>query len=120
MCVLKPNNCTCTCTSRTNTPHNTCSGNHNTRITSVVYRSSDLHYHDNNIIMVVVLVEDMEYNYSYIVCIVLHHLGHYPVYAKTFLSGTMECYHQSTAVDVYTRHSQVGWSMNIFICACLA
>ena len=42
------------------------------------------------------------------------------VYAKTSLSGTMECYHQSTAVDVYARHSQEGWSMNIIICACLA
>ena len=30
------------------------------------------------------------------------------VYAKTSLSGTMECYHQSTAVDVYARHSQEG------------
>ena len=38
-------------------------------------------------------------------------------YAKTSLSGTMECYHQSIAVDVYARHSQEGWSM---ICACLA
>ena len=42
------------------------------------------------------------------------------VYAKTSLNGTMECYHQSTAVDVYARHSQEGWSMNIIICACLA
>ena len=42
------------------------------------------------------------------------------VYAKTSLSGTMECYHQSTAVDVYARHSQEGGSMNIIICACLA
>ena len=50
MCVLKPNNCTCTCTFSTNTPHNTCSGNHNTRIPSVVYRSSDLHYRDNIIV----------------------------------------------------------------------
>ena len=34
------------------------------------------------------------------------------VYAKTSLRGTMECYHQSTAVDVYARHSQEGWSKN--------
>ena len=48
---------------RTSIPHTTCSGNHNTRIISVVDRSSDLHYHDNNNIMVVVLLaEDMEYN----------------------------------------------------------
>ena len=44
--------------SSANKPHKTCSGSHNTR---VVYRSSDLDYHDNN--MVVVLVEDMEYSY---------------------------------------------------------
>ena len=41
------------------------------------------------------------------------------VYAKTFLIGTLECYQQSTAIDVHARYSQLGWSMNIIICACL-
>ena len=41
------------------------------------------------------------------------------VYAKTFLIDTLECYQQSTAIDVHARYSQLGWSMIIIICACL-
>ena len=41
------------------------------------------------------------------------------VYAKTSLIGTLECYQQSTAIDVHARYSRLGWSMNIIVCTCL-